>query len=363
MKKLVIILSLAGMAVMAVDAWAAQSSGLCAAALKAAPAMTECRESPRGVVIGTDVSAVMAAARAAAEGEQRFRAFFNRPVPSYVVTLATESGFYGALRQSGFKIIQPWLGPDAKAVAIDQSVRRAVLKAVEGKNMTPEQIEAMVAQARSKLPPIPAAKAEDTDAGALAHELGHQWFMEAFWPGQKVRKPGHYGGPAPDWMDELAAVLCETDQMTTDRRRQFKTIYLQQPGSEALADVRSHALTDLETYLTREHPLNSTAREAVKRIELETGQTSAVTVITGAEARAMGRDGLIFYLQSRVFADFVIERTGNPRIFAVIAVAHARGSSFPAWLAKNGRKVKLPTTIAKLQTEWEVWLKVKYAGP
>jgi hypothetical protein len=360
MKKLAALLSFAGTAAIADVAPAPPTSGLCPQALKAVPAMTQCRETAAGAIIGTDAAAVQAAAIGAGEGEARFRVYFNRAVPSYVVSFTTDPAIFGPLREAGFKIVQPWLDAQTKAAAMDQSLRRGVLKAVEGKNMTPEQIDALVEQARSKLPQVSAVKDQDNDTSALAHELGHQWFMEAFWPSRKVGKSGHYGGPAPDWMDELAAVLHESDQMAADRRRQFGAVYLQQPSRKFLADVEADEITNLETFLTREHPANRGARAAVERMKQETGKSSGVLVMTGAEAEALSRDGVMFYLQSRVFADFVIERTGNARVFAEIAAADAQGLKFPAWLAKNGRRLNLASSVAQLQKQWEAWLEVKF---
>ena len=86
MRKRIALLSIAGAAFMASQAWATQSSGLCAAAVKALPVATECRETAGGVVIGKNAAAVEAVAGAAAEGERKFQAFFNRPVPRYAVS-------------------------------------------------------------------------------------------------------------------------------------------------------------------------------------------------------------------------------------------------------------------------------------
>jgi hypothetical protein len=363
MKKAVLLFGIAGTAAMAAAPPSVRNSDACAAALKAMPAITECQETANGVVVGTHAGAVKAAARGASEGERRFRAYFDRPVPRYAVAFNADFIASNALRQAGFKVVKPWLDTESKAAAIDQSVRRAVLKAVEGKNMTPEQIDAMVAQAKSKVPQASAAKVEDTDAGALAHELGHQWFMAAFWPGQNVGKSGHYAGPAPDWLDELAAVLHESDQMAADRRRQFRMVYLQEPNRKMLPDVRLDGLMDLVTYLTREHPLNRAARDFRDKMKQESGQTSGVLLMTGVEAQGAAQSSLMFYLQSRIFADFLLERTGNQRLFSDIAAADARGLNFRGWLAKNGSKNKLPASFPELQKLWQTWVKASYGKP
>ena len=361
MPKPIAVLFIAGTALTAGHALAAEPSDLCVSALKAVAAATECRRTPGGAVIGKNAAAVNAVAEAAAEGEKKFEAFFNRPVPRYAVSFFVgDQSASAALRLADFNIVLPWLDPESKSAAIDQSVRRAVLKAVEGKNMASEQVEALVAQAKSKMPDISTAKAADTDAGAVAHELGHQWFMKSFWPGRSVGKLGHYGGPAPDWLDELAAVLHENDQLTADRRRQFKAVYLQQPDRKVFLDITADDLTDLQKYLSREHPANKGVRDALTKMKQADGSKRSpdgVYILAGAEAAAVSRDGLMFYLQSRAFADFMIERTGNPRIFAEIAAADASGVKFARWLAKSGKKYKLATSVSLLEKQWQAWLK------
>ena len=366
MPKPIAVLFIAGTALTAGHALAAEPSDLCVSALKAVPAATECRRTPGGAVIGKNAAAVNAVAEAAAEGEKKFQAFFNRPVPRYAVSFFVgDQSASAALRLADFNVVLPWLDPESKSAAIDQSVRRAVLKAVEGKNMASEQVEALVAQAKSKMPDISAAKAADTDAGAVAHELGHQWFIRSFWPGQSVGKLGGYGGPAPDWLDELAAVLHENDQLTADRRRQFKAVYLQQPDRKVLLDITTNYLADLQTYLRREHPAHKGVKDAIAKMKQADGSKrspDSVTVLTGAEASALSKDGLMFYLQSRAFADFMIERTRNLRIFAEIAAADANGVSFPRWLAKSGSKYKLAASVPLLEKQWRVWLKTNYGS-
>lgn len=51
---------------------------------------------------------------------------------------------------------------------------------------------------------------------------------QAFWPTKDQGEAGvsHYGGPGPDWLDEMAAILSE-DAPTTDRRRAQMNLLLQ----------------------------------------------------------------------------------------------------------------------------------------
>jgi len=51
----------------------------------------------------------------------------------------------------------------------------------------------------------------------------------------------------------------------------------------------------------------------------------------------------------------MIERSGNPRIFALIAESHANGGTMEEWLRKDGNAWELPETIAGLESVFIEW--------
>ena len=334
---------------------------------QAAPA---CAEAPFGVVLAADATRARALTLLAQGGESRFKRHFGQDPGRYAIMDYDAAdgirGWGAALRSAGFHRTLPNLSQAAFARAITESVRRSVEANPQAAMMSAEMKEAAVAAAlvsqRSKLTPFGLA---ETEATSVPHEIGHNWFIQAYWPQSGADAAGHYGGPGPDWLDELAAVLHENDQLTADRRRQFKAVYLQQPDRKVLPDVTAKELTDLRTYLSREHPANRGVRDALAKIRQASGgkrSADGVTVLTGAEASAVSKDGLIFYLQSRAFADFLMERTENPQVFAEIATADASGVGFARWLAKSSSKYKLAASVTALEKQWHVWLIRKHTS-
>lgn len=81
--------------------------------------------------------------------------------------------------------------------------------------------------------------------------------------------------------------------------------------------------------------------------EATSGRTRAGVPIT---------PGIRFYTQSRAVADFLIHRSGNPRILAEISAAVSSGRSMREWLAANGSRARLGGSPAELQQLWEQWV-------
>ena len=80
------------------------------------------------------------------------------------------------------------------------------------------------------------------------------------------------------------------------------------------------------------------------------------------DARDDGRNPAMFYSQSRGFADFMIERTGNKQIFADVARHIAAGGTMDSWLASSGSTVGLPADAASLDVQFKAWLVDRYNG-
>lgn len=190
--------------------------------------------------------------------------------------------------------------------------------------------------------------------GLVAHELGHLWLGETFWPGDKMRTERRYGISAPDWPDEVAAILMEDERTAQDRRRQFFQVYRGEPANARLRAITRDDLVDLVGYLNSEHPKFSS--RAGNPVSPATGTaTVSVTVSTeGSDAKV-----LLFYLQSRMLADYLIDRSGDPAIFASIASAISRGQSFDQWLQARGTRLAFPKTSHALAADWLTWLDAK----
>jgi hypothetical protein len=181
--------------------------------------------------------------------------------------------------------------------------------------------------------------------GLLRHELGHVWFVAAFWPARSSSSApadGHYGGPAADWLDESAAILLESEEATAHRRSGLREWLAANPGR----------MRPLDELFTMTHPL------------LEDAAVAAAQADAGAEGSAIVRvelgptehdDDCPFYEQCRSLADYLLATAGK-RVFASIAAGAARGEDMARWLAAEGPSLGLPATNASLQAAWLAWL-------
>jgi hypothetical protein len=184
-----------------------------------------------------------------------------------------------------------------------------------------------------------------------------------------------YGGWAPDWLDESAAIAMESDNGKQGRRLRF-------------SNLKPEARIPLPEFLTMVHPAAKAARDLAEGLretrspptqggevnrtfirrdmsELpEAAQvpgarmstkTSQVIQLTGEEAEAFlaksgGERVPNFYAQAIVFSDYLESRSGEPKILSVIASALSTGESFTTWLSTNNQG--LPESVEALNEDW-----------
>ena len=108
----------------------------------------------------------------------------------------------------------PWVSETDKADLIASSIRAQVLKQTPG--MPAAQQEAIIARTLGQR----AAQTPDSAAGApregiLSHEIAHIWFMRFYDRAANTSgaQPRRYGSSAPDWLDELAAVVAPLQEV------------------------------------------------------------------------------------------------------------------------------------------------------
>lgn len=256
----------------------------------------------------------------------QFENIFGRTLPSGVLVLsATFSGDDAEqfAQSHGLGFAQSWLSPADKRAQIEIVIRRT----------TPDADAARIETTLSQV------EAQHVDS--LRHELGHAQYRAAFWP-HSARSPDEYGTPAPDWLDEASAVLMEGGPGRTSRERHFLEAWRQS----------SPAIRPLAEFLTMAHPVTAQKR-ALMQAQGGTQTASGVQVMTmrGPDAEASG----MFYSQSLLFADFLIDASSDPHILGTISNAVASGVEFADWLADNGVQHGLPTDVATLQAAWNTW--------
>lgn len=296
-------------------------------------AQLHCAMTDRGLIIAESPERAQSLLALTESGADRFETLFARKAAPYAIVDRTEGGLSGGDRQAltaaGYLAILPWLSPDGFRSQMSASVRRAIEANTSA--MTEEQREAALKSALAQLESrLSDSAAADRDATAIPHELGHMWLIRAFWPQMTEFEGGHYGGPGPDWLDELAAVLHEPETMAAQRRDHFAKRLNVIRASQAKGEEVTDSLLDLTAYLTKAHPVGGNPQELMAQTGgAPTTGGATIRVLTGAEAQRVSGDGIRFYLQSRLVADYVLERSGDPAIFGKIA---ALEKNWLAWL-------------------------------
>lgn len=139
----------------------------------------------------------------------------------------------------------------------------------------------------------------------LPHEIGHVLFIRFLVPGSGKDE---YGGGAPDWLDEMAAIAFEGPGGARSRRSNAR-LYAERGG-----------LIPLERLLSMTHPEWS-ARPAL---------AGAPAVLTTHAPRSA--DTAAFYSTLRALLDFLIERTGDEGIVGRLAEQARSDKPLDRWL-------------------------------
>lgn len=288
------------------------------------------------------------------------------------------------LKTHGFLTL-PWITKSARGGLMRQSVERQVNAQTKG--MSEERRAAILAQALAQLggkEPGDELPPSSVELGALAHEAGHMLFRDFYDGDTLLDKTGpdkigpdesvkQYGSSSPDWIDEIAAILNENETLTAGRYDSARA------RIEEGESPNPFALTQ---FLEMEHPSLRAAQALRARRAAGGNSGSGVTsgsggasgsgaesvaiMLSGEEAerflKESGGNPAEFYLQARLFADFLIEVTGDRRIFEHIAMGIKNDGSFVAWLAGNHEALGLGGNIASLEMQFERWIAARFAA-
>lgn len=322
----------------------------------------ECSFDDAGVIVGSPGSTQFYAG-GVKQAAQKFEHYFGEVAPQAAVVLGEvlDTDVRRQLRQS-YPVVLPWLTLRDREDMIARGVRRQIQRArpdLEG-----EALEAVVKRSvEASLSASGNSGDEDLHSGVFAHELGHLFFIETYWPSDDLdvleTNPAavtRYAGPGPDWLDEMAAVLMENDALTNGREEGLVTANA--------ADDGLQALWPLDEFFTMTHPAFEQARRLIEaRQNSAEGRARGGVVMLSSgelEAREDGRSPATFYAQSRGFADYMIEKSGDSRLFASIAAYIAAGGDMAGWLADHGQAAGVPDTIKTLDADFKAWLMDKY---
>lgn len=166
---------------------------------------------------------------------------------------------------------------------------------------------------------------------ALRHEIGHDLFIRHLVPSSR---DGQYGGDAPDWLDEMAAIAFEGADVTAMRRR------------EAARLAKSGTLIPMDRFLTMVHP------------EL-TDLPASAAASDGPAYRirlAASADTPRFYAMTRAFYDYLVARTGSPAVVAELAGVFRRGERLDAWILARSSSRDGSASLETLDAELRSWI-------
>jgi hypothetical protein len=196
---------------------------------------------------------------------------------------------------------------------------------------------------------------------ALPHELGHVWFRNQYWPKPKPAATGtssstpskassqlgsHYGSPGPDWLDEMAAISMETDNMTDCRRLRF---------IHSLSDPKKYQrIENLPAFFETAHPYASWMKGKIAEMMAQKSKQAGAGGATILKLNVSENDmpgGIEFYLTNRAVLDFFTEQK-NPDALASLARHFSANGDIEQWLKQQ--EGDFPKTIADLQTQWKM---------
>jgi len=309
----------------------------------------DCTESENILIIGKAEEQADLLQQAVAASEKFEKLFNKTPGKTVIMPGGTISpDHYKTFEASGYSVKLPWISAADKAALREASIRRQVEEQTKD---LPEAVKATaMAQALAAAGSPKTDPSDTTQAGAFSHELGHLWFIDAFKPADSAAQTGHaYGGWAPDWLDETAAILMENSELAESRREDFLNV----PDEE---------IVPLMTFLTMEHPAAQSAKFLNERFRKTEGQTeSRTTVLTGDDAKEFlknsgGNSAANFYAQSKAFSDFLLSYSDDTQIYTSLTNDLLEGSSFESWLMSEGAVWGLPTTLTELDKSWQAWI-------
>jgi hypothetical protein len=166
-------------------------------------------------------------------------------------------------------------------------------------------------------------------AHLLRHEIGHDLFIRYLVPSTNDKQ---YGGDAPDWLDEMAAVAFEGEAQRKARR------------CLAVRYAKEGKLLSLRRFLNMNHP------------ELEAGSIPATSGRQVRAFEAVSNETAQFYAMASAFYDFLVLKTKNIGIVADLATVVQSGGSLDRWiLARIGNRDQAPD-VETLNADFLVWI-------
>lgn len=199
--------------------------------------------------------------------------------------------------------------------------------------------------------------------GTVMHEVGHVALLALVRRRVGAHVVARYGTWLPDWIDEVVATAFEPPGYS-DRERVRCTVLEQgHPLERYFALVHPHHAGGADAAALR--LANATDADAttwfsgsvdLKLTDLTTRHASDAPAQPSSAPRepALPADQL-FYAQSRLFGDYLLERSGAEGLRALVEDA-IDGVEVESSISSGRAAGLLPATLAELQADWERWL-------
>jgi hypothetical protein len=317
-----------------------------------------CQEARSVVVIATEASSAeyMGIIRAAqASFEEHFG---DVPAPMLLIVGSTHTLSDAERFRSSDVLVLAWPTFAKRRAVMEEDIRIQVSNAFSG--LSQESREGMVRQILAKLDDAVGSGSSLSviEASIIQHELSHFWFTRMFDGKGKSHlvsssSEASYGSSAPDWLDEMAAVMSEGSAMA-DRRRSARAKLVRESSGGV-------PFPTLAEYLSAKHPKTQDPNGERANGAATEGSTVTIKVkldsTTPGSSSAGSGQSIDFYTQSRAFADFMLQKSGDKRVFRTIADHLMGGGSFQSWLSLNGERAGLPRSLPELEQQWQTWLR------
>jgi len=301
-----------------------------------------CSSNQHGAYFAIDAARAALYAEAAGTAAERFQRYFGRAASSGAIVeiAALDAATRAELARQGAK----WVLNDAPAPSMAGSIRSQLSAQLADQPQAEidRQVEAVLAQLGGAQ-----LRSANSSTDALQRQIGDALLRLAFWP-KAAQDAASYGSPAPDWFDELAAVLMETEQTSMMRRQHLRA---------ALSDP-THARSTIAQCLARQHPASPMlgAEGAAASASISVQRVSVADAATAAAIVQQRQAADLPYAYSRALADFLLKPSQDLLVYSSLAQALAQGGSLADWLRTDGARFGLPENLNALQSAWSAWL-------
>lgn len=298
----------------------------------------------KGWIVVAEPCSALIAAREMQAAADAFKRHFGAPVISGAILDAALGVRAAELRDAGAGWAMSWRfpDPDGEDALTEPEAEMAAKLEADGQDRASARLAARLWGATQGSSGHKARKPPAGPPDILRHEIAHELFIHGVWP--RPESGARYGGGAPDWLDEAAATLADSESRTRNRRDKFRSL------------ARDNELIPLSEYFSMEHPLYASPellrkiREASKNVR--PGEPIVVNTEPDEDENLRSR---AFYPQTRGTIDFLLERSDKPRILMMITRALKDGKTFEEWLAETGPANGLPTELDELDRTFREW--------